>query len=103
MGRQERQASSYDLARGMADGPGGSGTAVAGYFLDGRAVAEGEVHGMDGVMTGAGNQRAYWNLPWPFVTMGENFRSERARAEQIMGNTGRQKHKTTVMRTCLGK
>ena len=49
MGRQEREASSYDLARGMADGPGGSGAAVTGYFLDGRAVAEGEVHGVDGV------------------------------------------------------
>ena len=38
----------YDFGRGMADGPGGSGTAAPGYLVDGRAVAEGEVHGVDG-------------------------------------------------------
>ena len=48
IGRQEREASSCDLARGMADGPGGSGDSSSGYFLDGRAVAAGEVHGVDG-------------------------------------------------------
>ena len=35
---------------GMADGPGGPGAAVAGYLLDGRSVAEGEVPYVDGRM-----------------------------------------------------
>ena len=36
------------LPRGLAGRRGGSGAASPGYFLDGRSVAEGEVHGVDG-------------------------------------------------------
>jgi hypothetical protein len=38
-----------DAARRVADGGGGSGTAYSEYYLDVRAVAAREVHGVDGV------------------------------------------------------
>ena len=41
----------YDFGRGMAGGGGGSFVAVARHLLDGRAVAEGEVHGVDAYST----------------------------------------------------
>ena len=45
----------------MVGGRGCPGTAALGHVLDGRAVAEGEVYGVDGVIPGTGNQRADWN------------------------------------------
>ena len=41
----------YDFGRGMAGGGGGSFVAVARHLLDGRAVAEGEVYGVDAYST----------------------------------------------------
>jgi hypothetical protein len=56
----------------MADGPGGSGTAAPGYLVDGRAVAAGEVHGVNGVTARDGKIGMLTGMPRSFrLTCGE--------------------------------
>ena len=50
VGCQERAASLHGIAGGLADGGGCFGIATPKYFLDGLALATGEVHGVDGVI-----------------------------------------------------
>ena len=51
--RQEWQSAVDDAARWLADRGGSKEIAAAQYIVDGRAVAEGEVHGVDGVISDA--------------------------------------------------
>ena len=63
LGRPQRQAQDDAVVPGVAGSRGGSGASSPGYFLDGRAVAEGEVHGVDGVKERGGKISGLTGVP----------------------------------------